>query len=42
MPNWTFNTITIKGERKDLDKFMADGVREKDGGLYLSSWIPTP
>ena len=42
MPNWTFNTITVKGERKDLDKFMADGVREKDGGLYLSSWIPTP
>lgn len=42
MPNWTFNRITVKGERKDLDKFMADGVRGKDGGLYLSSWIPTP
>ena len=50
MPNWTFNTITIEGEKDTLIKFMADGLAnahkpENEGDnprLYLSSWIPTP
>lgn len=42
MPNWTYNTITIKGEKKNLDKFMNDAVKLENGKLSLSSWIPTP
>lgn len=42
MPNWTYNTITIKGEKKNLDKFMNDAVKLENGELSLSSWIPTP
>ena len=42
MPNWTFNTINIKGEKKDLEKMMNDAVPGKDGKLYFSSWFPVP
>ena len=42
MPNWTYNTITVKGEKKDLDKMMADAVRAEDGKLHFSGWFPIP
>ena len=42
MPNWTFNTITITGNKDAIKKFKADAVKHKDGTLSLSSWIPTP
>ena len=50
MPNWTYNTISIKGDKDKLTQFMKDGLAnaqtpEKEGEnpqLYLSSWIPTP
>ena len=42
MPNWTYNNILIKGEKKNLDKFMNDAIRNEDGNLSLSSWLPIP
>lgn len=42
MPNWTYNRIAVKGDKKNLDKFMADAIRSEGGKLSLSSWIPTP
>jgi len=42
MPNWTFNTITITGDKDAIKKFKADAVKRGDGTLSLSSWIPTP
>lgn len=42
MPNWTYNNILIKGEKKNLDKFMNDAIRNEDGKLSLSSWLPIP
>ena len=43
MPNWTFNTITVKGSKENLDKFMTDAERYgEDKHLSLSSWMPTP
>ena len=41
MPNWTYNTITIKGEKDSLKKFMED-AKLYDGKLMFSSWMPTP
>lgn len=41
MPNWTYNRITIKGEKDALKKFMTD-AKMYDGELFLSSWMPTP
>lgn len=42
MPNWTYCTIQIQGQKEDLERFMKDAVRREDGTLALSSWIPTP
>ena len=42
MPNWTSNQITVKGDKKNLDKFMSDAIRQEDGSLSLSSWLPIP
>ena len=42
MPNWTYNRIAVKGEKKNLDKFMSDAIRSEGGDLYLSSWLPIP
>ena len=42
MPNWTYNEIVVKGEKKNLDKFMSDAIRNGEGGLSLSSWLPIP
>ena len=42
MPNWTYNRIAVKGEKKDLDKFMNDANRNEEGGFSLSSWLPIP
>ena len=42
MPNWTYNEIVVKGEKKNLDKFMADAIRHENGQLSLSSWLPIP
>jgi hypothetical protein len=42
MPNWTYNRIAVKGEKKNLDKFMSDAIRNEEGGLSLSSWLPIP
>ena len=42
MPNWTYNRIAVKGEKKNLDKFMSDAIRSEAGGLSLSSWLPIP
>lgn len=42
MPNWTFNTITIKGESEALAKMLNDAVKDEDGNIKLSSWFPIP
>ena len=43
MPNWTYNEIVVKGEKKNLDKFMADAIRhDGEAPLSLSSWLPIP
>lgn len=43
MPNWTYNKIVVKGEKKNLDKFMNDAIRhEGEAPLSLSSWLPIP
>ena len=43
MPNWTYNRIAVKGEKKNLDKFMNDAIRhEGEAPLSLSSWLPIP
>lgn len=48
MPNWTFNTITIRGSREELDRLYNDGMNNRkpdykgEMRLFLSSWIPTP
>ena len=43
MPNWTYNEIVVKGEKKNLDKFMADAIRhDSEAPLSLSSWLPIP
>ena len=42
MPNWTYNTITVRGDKESLNKMMADAVTGKDGKLYFSSWFPVP
>lgn len=42
MPNWTFNTITVRGDKESLNKMMADAERNEQGGLNLSSWFPVP
>lgn len=42
MPNWTYCTIQVQGQKEDLERFMKDAVRREDGTLALSSWIPTP
>ena len=41
MPNWTFNTITVRGSKEDLNKMMND-AEKTDGVLNLSSWFPVP
>lgn len=41
MPNWTFNTISVRGSKEDLNKMMND-AEMTDGVLNLSSWFPTP
>ena len=42
MPNWTYNSIRVWGSKDSLTKFMNDAIRNEDGTLSLSSWIPTP
>lgn len=42
MPNWTFNTITITGEKEELAKMMNDAVKDEQGELHFSSWFPVP
>ncbi len=45
MPNWTYNRVSIRGTKADLDKFLSDGEkggRNEDGYLCFNSWIPTP
>lgn len=41
MPNWTYNTITVRGSKEDLNKMMND-AEKTDGVLNLSSWFPVP
>ena len=41
MPNWTFNTITVRGSKEDLKKMMND-AEKTDGVLNFSSWFPVP
>ena len=44
MPNWTYNTITITGEKEELAKMMNDAVKHDDGDgeIRFSSWFPIP
>lgn len=42
MPNWTYNTIAITGNKDAIKKFKADAVKREDGTLSLSSWMPIP
>ena len=42
MPNWTFNTITVRGNKESLKKMMADARVYPNGSLSLSSWFPVP
>ncbi len=42
MPNWTYNTITIRGNDGTLAKMMNDAVKEENGKLALQSWFPIP
>ena len=42
MPNWTYNTIKVQGEKEQLAKMMNDAVKTEDGKLKLSSWFPVP
>lgn len=41
MPNWTYNYITVRGSKEDLNKMMND-AEKTDGVLNLSSWFPIP
>lgn len=40
MPNWCENTLIVKGERTEIERFCIDGVL--DGRWKLSAYIPTP
>lgn len=42
MPNWTYNTITVRGDKESLKKMMADAQVNPNGSLSLSSWFPVP
>ena len=41
MPNWTYNEITIKGNKETLNKIMNDAKLE-DGKLTFTSWLEYP
>jgi hypothetical protein len=41
MPNWCSNSITIRGEKKDLDKFESF-LNEKDGKEWFDFFLPCP
>lgn len=42
MPNWVYNTITVKGNKEDIAKMMNDAVKGENGIMNLSSWFPVP
>lgn len=42
MPNWVFNTITIKGKNEDIERFLSDANKYGNGTIKFSSWIPVP
>ena len=42
MPNWTFNTITINGNKQDIAKMLNDAVKNDEGKTTFSSWFPVP
>lgn len=41
MPNWTYNQITIKGNKETLNKIMSDAKLE-NGKLTFTSWLEYP
>jgi len=40
MPNWCENTLIVKGERTEIERFKNDGMNE--GKWKISSYLPTP
>lgn len=48
MPNWTNNSITVRGTADEIQKFINDGVknvaekRVEDFDYSFNSWFPTP
>ena len=42
MPNWTYNTITINGNKQDIEKMLNDAVKNDEGKLTFASWFPVP
>ena len=41
MPNWCSNSITVRGEKEDLDKFESF-LNEKDGKEWFDFFLPCP
>ena len=41
MPNWCSNSITIRGEKEDLDKFESF-LKEKDGKEWFDLFLQCP
>lgn len=42
MPNWTLNTINVRGSKEDIATMLNDAVKGENGALSLSSWFPIP
>lgn len=42
MPNWTYNTIRVKGSKEALKKMLDEANREEGKPLMFSSWFPVP
>ena len=42
MPNWVYNTITIKGKNADIEQFLSDANKYENETIRFSSWIPVP
>ena len=41
MPNWCSNTVTITGDKEQIDKFEAF-LKEKEGSDWFDFFLPTP
>ena len=42
MPNWTFNTIRVSGNKEHIAKMMNDAIKNENGEMTLRSWFPIP